>query len=75
MRSCNGPSSVGGLARADRWQLVTAYSAKDQWPAAKREIAMAKGSRAFDHMVINDNLERAVAEIRKLISNKKAGAL
>ena len=42
---------------------------------AKRVIHMAKGSRAFDHMVINDNLERAVAEIRKLISNKKAGAL
>jgi guanylate kinase len=43
--------------------------------AAKREIHMAKGSRVFDHMVINDNLDRAVAEIRKLIANKKAGAL
>ena len=43
--------------------------------AAKREIHMAKGSRAFDHMVINDNLDRAVAEIRRLIANKKAGAL
>jgi guanylate kinase len=43
--------------------------------AAKREIHMAKGSRAFDHMVINDDLDRAVAEIRRLIANKKAGAL
>jgi guanylate kinase len=43
--------------------------------AAKREIHMAKGSRAFDHMVINDDLDRAVAEIRKLIANKKTGAL
>ena len=43
--------------------------------AAKREIHMAKGSRAFDHMVINDNLDRAVSEIRRIISNKKAGAL
>ena len=41
----------------------------------KRTIHMAKGSLAFDHMVINDDLDRAVAEIRKLISNKKAGAL
>ncbi|HSZ55801.1 MAG TPA: guanylate kinase [Tepidisphaeraceae bacterium] len=43
--------------------------------AAKREIHMAKGSRAFDHMVINDDLDRAVAEIRRLIANKKTGAL
>ena len=42
---------------------------------AKRVIHMAKGSRAFDHMVINDDLDRAVAEIRKLIANKKTGAL
>src|SRR5947199_6282 len=43
--------------------------------AAKREIHMAKGSRAFDHMVINDNLDRAVVEIRRLIKHKKTGAL
>ena len=43
--------------------------------AAKREIHMAKGSRAFDHMVINDNLDRAVAEIRRIIEHKKTGAL
>jgi len=42
---------------------------------AKREIHMAKGSRAFDHMVINDDLDRAVAEVRRIISYKKAGAL
>jgi guanylate kinase len=43
--------------------------------AAKREIHMAKGSRAFDHMVINDDLDRAVTEIRRIIENKKTGAL
>jgi guanylate kinase len=43
--------------------------------AAKREIHMAKGSRAFDHMVINDDLGRAVAEIRRIVDNKKTGAL
>ena len=43
--------------------------------AAKREIHMAKGSRAFDHMVINDDLGRAVSEIRGIVENKKTGAL
>ena len=43
--------------------------------AAKREIHMAKGSRAFDYMVINDDLDRVVAEIRRIIANKKTGAL
>ena len=43
--------------------------------AAKREIHMAKGSRAFDHLVINDELNRAVTEIRRIIENKKTGAL
>ena len=33
----------GSLARSDRWQLVAAYSAKDQWPAARREIAALLG--------------------------------
>lgn len=40
---------------------------------AKREIHMAKGSRAFDYMVINDNLERAVEEITRIIRQKRAG--
>ena len=43
--------------------------------AARREIQMAKGSRAFDHMVINDNLERAVDEITRLIQNERQGGL
>jgi len=34
---------------------------------ARREIAMAKGSRAFDHMVINDDLESAVNDVAKII--------
>ncbi len=31
---------VGTLSRDDRWQLVTAYVARGQWPSAKREIAL-----------------------------------
>ena len=42
---------------------------------AKREIHMAKGSRAFDYMVTNDDLNRCVAEIRRVIIHKKTGAL
>ena len=34
-----GQSENGTLRRADRWQLAAAYAVKDQWPAAKREIA------------------------------------
>ncbi len=29
----------GTLTRADRWQLITAYVTKGQWPLARREIA------------------------------------
>jgi guanylate kinase len=43
--------------------------------AARREIHMAKGSRAFDYMVINDELDRAVAEIVKIIRHKKSGGI
>jgi guanylate kinase len=43
--------------------------------AAKREIHMAKGSRAFDYMVINDDLDRAVQEILKIIRHKRAGGI
>ena len=39
---------------------------------AKREIWMAKGSRAFDDMVINDDVGRAVDEIACLVRQKKS---
>jgi len=43
--------------------------------AAKREVQMAKGSRAFDHMVINDTVERAVEEIIKTVMHKRSGGI
>ena len=43
--------------------------------AAKREVHMAKGSRAFDYMVINDDLDRAVQEIIKIIRHKRSGGI
>jgi guanylate kinase len=42
--------------------------------AAKREIHMAKGSRAFDFMVVNDKVEQAVEEIVKIIRYKHSEA-
>jgi guanylate kinase len=47
-------------------------SIEKRFRGAKREIWMAKGSRAFDDMVINDNVERAVEEISRLIRQKKS---
>lgn len=38
---------------------------------ARREIAMARGSRAFDRNVINDNLDRCVDEIVHSVEQKK----
>jgi guanylate kinase len=43
--------------------------------AAKREIHMAKGSHAFDYMVINDHLSTAVEEIIKIIRHKRSGGI
>jgi guanylate kinase len=43
--------------------------------AAKREIHMAKGSRAFDYMVINDEVDRAVEEIIKIVRHKRSGGI
>ena len=43
--------------------------------AARREVQMAKGSRAFDYMVINDKLDTAVEEILKIIHHKRAGGI
>jgi len=43
--------------------------------AARREIQMAKGSRIFDNMVINDRLDRALDEITKIIQSERTGGL
>ena len=43
--------------------------------AAKREIHMAKGSRAFDYMVINDDLEKCVEEVIKIIRHRRSGGI
>ncbi len=49
----------------------TAEAIEKRFRGAKREIWMAKGSRAFDHMVYNDDINRAVDEIARVIQHKK----
>ncbi len=55
-------NETGKLSRADRWQLVTAYDAKHQWPIAKRELAAilndAKNPPSHDERVRGANLYR-----------------
>lgn len=40
--------------------------------AARREIQMARGSRAFDYMVVNDDLDRAVEQIVQIIRQRQS---
>lgn len=55
-------SQNGTLSREDRWQLITAYAAKGQWPVAKREIATilndAKNPPTNDERVRGSNFYR-----------------
>ncbi len=43
--------------------------------AARREIHMAKGSRAFDNMVVNDDLDEATADLQKIIRHRRSSDL
>ena len=63
MRSCSGLRERG---------RDTEDAIEKRFRGAKREIWMAKGSRAFDDMVINDSVDRAVEEISRLIRQKKS---
>ena len=49
----------------------TPVEVQKRYRNARREIAMARGSRAFDRNVINDNLDRCVDEIIQSIEQKK----
>ena len=53
----------------------TAEDVSKRFRAARREIHMAKGSRAFDFMVFNDDLHRAVGEIQNIIEIERAGGI
>ncbi len=49
----------------------TPAEVQNRYRNARREIAMARGSRAFDHNVVNDDLDRCVNEVIDLVAQKK----
>lgn len=53
----------------------SAEDIEKRFRAARREIQMAKGSRAFDYKVINDDLDTAVDEIVKIIKHKRSAGI
>lgn len=66
------PDEVTLLTRLRDRGRDTDDAIEKRFRGAKREIWMAKGSRAFDDMVINDDIDRAVAEIANLVRQKKS---
>jgi guanylate kinase len=66
------PDEASLLARLKDRGRETPAQMEKRFRGAKREIWMAKGSRAFDDMVINVSVERAVEEISRLIRHKKS---
>jgi guanylate kinase len=66
------PDEQSLLQRLRERDRDTEEAIEKRYRGAKREIWMAKGSRAFDDMVINDSVDRAVDEIGRLIRQKKS---
>jgi guanylate kinase len=66
------PDETSLLQRLRERGRDTEEAIEKRYRGAKREIWMAKGSRAFDDMVINDSVDRAVDEIGRLIRQKKS---
>jgi len=66
------PDQESLLKRLRERDRDTEDALQKRFRGAKREIWMAKGSRAFDDMVINDSVDRAVEEISRLIRQKKS---
>jgi guanylate kinase len=66
------PDEASLLSRLRKRGRDSDEAIEKRFRGAKREIWMAKGSRAFDDMVINDNVDRAVGEIACLVRQKKS---
>ncbi len=65
-------SQNGTLSKSDRWQLITAYVTKGNWPIAKREIAATlndtKNPPSDDERVRGANFFRQKGEIKPALA-------
>lgn len=65
-------SETGTLSRSDRWQLITAYVLKGQWPIARRELASllndSKNPATDDERVRGANFYRQHKEERAALA-------
>jgi guanylate kinase len=50
----------------------TAEEMSRRFRAAKREIHMAQGSRAFDHWIVNDTVDNAVNKICEIVKTQRS---
>jgi guanylate kinase len=69
------PDEASLLKRLTERGRDSADDIEKRYRLAKREIHMAKGSRAFDHYVINDDIDRAVDEVIRVIGHKRSGGI
>lgn len=69
------PSGQTLLQRLETRGRDSVEDVSKRFRAARREIHMAKGSRAFDFMVFNDDLQRAVSEIVNIVEIERAGGI
>lgn len=69
------PSAQTLLDRLETRGRDSVEDVSKRFRAARREIHMAKGSRAFDFMVFNDDLQRAVSEIVNIVEIERAGGI
>jgi guanylate kinase len=69
------PDEASLLKRLTERGRDSAEDIEKRYRLAKREIHMAKGSRAFDHYVINDDIGRAVDEVIRVIGHKRSGGI
>lgn len=69
------PDASTLLRRLESRGRDSADDVSKRFRAARREIHMAKGSHAFDFMIFNDDLERAVKEIENIIRVERAGGI
>jgi guanylate kinase len=69
------PDASTLLGRLETRGRDSAEDVSKRFRAARREIHMAKGGHAFDFMIFNDDLQRAVGEIENIIKVERAGGI